>query len=403
MSTTPRSAPEVARSRATAGALLLITVLVVASALRAPITSVGSVLGSISVDTGLDEAQLGLLGAIPLAAFAVVSPLVHMLARRIGSERAVLLALIVLAIATALRSLPGWNGWLWVGTAILGSAIAVGNVLVPALVKKDFPHRIAISTGAYSAVLSGFAALASGFASPIAARFGWRIAIGVWSVLAVVAALVWLPRVVGATRLAQPASSPAASRTMWSSWTAWQVALFMAAQSTTFYLIITWLPTVEVKIGQTAITAGWHLFVFQVVGIVAGLLVPLAMHGRGDLRGVAVGVSVLMVMGMTGLLLAPALILLWIVLCGASAGAALVIALTFVAQRARSAVDARSLSGMAQGVGYFLASLGPLGAGLLLQLTHAWEPVIIAAGLVACLQIVVALFAGRDRQAHAHT
>jgi CP family cyanate transporter-like MFS transporter len=189
---------------------------------------------------------------------------------------------------------------------------------------------------------------------------------------------------------------------MWSSWTAWQVALFMAAQSTTFYLMITWLPTVEVQIGQSALAAGWHLFAFQVVGIFAGLAVPLLMHRRGDLRAVAAGVSVLMVVSMVGMLLTPTLVIVWVILAGASAGASLVVALTLVAQRARTSEDAGRLSGMVQSIGYALATVGPIGAGLLLEWTGAWQSAMIAVAAVAALQSFVGLLAGRDRFTHNH-
>jgi CP family cyanate transporter-like MFS transporter len=399
MNALTRSSVEAPTDRRMPAALLLITVLVVASTLRAPITSVGSILGLISEDTGLSAAQLGLLGAMPLAAFAVVSPLVHHLSRRVGAERAVLIALFVLTGATVLRSVPGWTGWLWIGTAVLGAAIAIGNVLVPAIVKRDFPTRIAASTGAYSAVLSAFAALASGLALPIAAAFGWRVAIGVWAGLSLIGALVWLTRS-GAKSAAPSRQTIRGSRSMWSSWTAWQVALFMAAQSTTFYLMITWLPTVEVQIGQSALAAGWHLFAFQVVGIFAGLAVPLLMHGRGDQRAVAAAVSALMFVSMIGLLLTPTLVIVWVILAGASAGASLVVALTLVAQRARTSEDAGRLSGMVQSIGYALATVGPIGAGLLLEWTGAWQSAMIAVAAVAALQSFVGLLAGRDRFTH---
>lgn len=378
-------------------ALLLLTVLVVAASLRASITSVGPVLGLLATDTGLGEAQLGLLTALPLIAFAVVSPLVQLLARRFGPERAVLLSLAVLSLATVLRSVP-WEGWLWIGTALIGAAIAVGNVLMPAIVKRDFPQSIGRVTSVFSAVLSAFAATASGLALPIGDAFGWRVAVGCWAVLSAVALLVWLPRARGRASSLSPA---AAGRSMWGSPTAWHVALFMGTQSTTFYLLINWLPTIEYRMGVDPFAAGVHLVLFQVAGIVAGLLLPLLMRERGDLRAVAAGATGFMVIGMLGLLLSPANPLPWVAVAGASSGATLVIALTFMAQRARNAADAGSLSGMVQGVGYGMAILGPLGAGVLLQLTGAWQSVVIATAAVAAVQVVVALYAGRDRFTHA--
>jgi MFS transporter, CP family, cyanate transporter len=389
-------------SRTAAPVLLVVTVLVVATNLRATITSVGPVLDLISTDTGLSAAALGVLGAIPLIAFAVVSPVVHHLSRRVGAERAVLLALLVLIFATVLRSLA-WPGALWVGTAVIGCAIAVGNVLVPAIVKRDFPHKIAVMTGAYSAVLSAFAATASGLSLPIAQVSSWRVAIGIWVILSVIAAITWLPRVLrhrqSITANAAPADG-ARRTTMWTSATAWQVALFMGAQSTTFYFFVTWLPSIEVAFGVDPVVAGWHLFGFQAVGIAAGLGVTAFMHGRSDLRLVAGSVSALMIIAMIGLAVAPALVVVWILVAGLSAGASLVVSLTFVAQRARTAADAGRLSGMVQGVGYLLAALGPLAAGVLLDVTGTFTVSLRCGAALAAFQLLLGLLAGRDRYTH---
>ncbi len=381
-------------------ALLLVTVLVVAANLRAAITSVGPVLEPLAAETGLSETQLGLLGAIPLLAFAVVSPLVHALASRIGRERAVAVALFALALATVMRSLPGVPGALWIGTVLIGAAIAVGNVLVPAIVKADFPGRVAQATGAYSAVLSGFAAIASGLALPIAHAAGWRVALGVWGLLSLVALLVWLPRLRGSSaRLEVAPARPAGS--MWTSSVAWQVAIYMGAQSTGFYLLVNWLPTIERGIGVDPIVAGWHLFAFQAIGIGAGLGITALLHGRADLRLAASGVGALLVVGLLGLLLAPGVALLWVLLCGLSCGSSIVIALTLIALRGRTPADAARLSGMAQGVGYLLAAVGPLGAGALLEAVGDWRAVVVAAACMAAAQGAVGLLAGRDRFTHA--
>lgn len=388
-----------ALSRPMSATFLLITVLVVAASLRAAITSVGPVLGLIATDTHHSKSLLGLLGAIPLAAFAIVSPLVHVLVRRFGTERAVLLALVVLTGATVLRSLPGWDGWLWIGTAIIGAAIAVGNVLLPTIVKRDFPTRVAAATGAYVSVLSGFAALASGFALPLGNQFGWRVAIGAGAVLSLIGAIVWLPRLRRQVTV-ETVAEPPSPGSMWRASVAWWVAMFFAAQMANFYLLITWLPTVEKRIGQSAIAGGWHLFLFQAAGIAGGLLIPRLMRGRADLRAVSTGVALIMVVAMAGLLVAPALVPLWAIFGGVSAGAALVVGLTFIAARARHTTDAGRLSGMAQSLGYAVAMVGPILAGYLLDRTNAWQAPVVLVLAIAVLQLLIGLLAGRDRYTH---
>lgn len=388
-----------ALSKPMSATFLLITVLVVAASLRAAITSVGPLLTLIGNDTHLSKSALGLLGAIPLAAFAIVSPLVQWLVKRFGTERAVLLALVVLTGATVLRSIPGWDGWLWIGTAIIGAAIAVGNVLLPTIVKRDFPNHVAAATGGYVAVLSGFAALASGIALPLGNEFGWRISVGAGALLSLIGAIVWLPRLRHQVTV-KTAAEPPSPGSMWRAPVAWWVAMFFAAQMANFYLLITWLPTIEKHTGQSAVAGGWHLFVFQAAGIVGGLLIPRLMRGRADLRAVSTAVALTMVAAMVGLLLAPALVVLWAIVGGMSAGAALVIGLTFIAARARHTTDAGRLSGMAQSLGYALAMVGPILAGYLLDKTNAWQAPVLLVLVIAVLQLIVGLFAGQDRHTH---
>ena len=385
-------------------ALLAVTLLVVAANLRPTITAYGSLVGVIGNDTGLGAGALGVLGAIPLLAFAAVSPAVHHLTDRIGLDRAVLVSTAVLVVGTAIRSLPGTDGVisLWAGTAILGAAIAVGNVAVPAIVKRDFPREVPLVTGIYTAVLSTTAAFASGLALPIAQRTGWRVGLGIWGVLSVLALLAWLLRL-RPVRASASTTGPVrvtAGRSMWRSAVAWQVTLLMGAQATSFYLLVTWLPTIEVSFGVDPVTAGWHSFVYQIVGIAAGLGVTVVMRGRTDHRLVGVAISLLLMVAIAGLLLVPALPLLWLVLAGLSGGSSLVIALTLVGERARSSVDAGRLSGMAQSIGYLLSAGGPIGAGLLFSATGSWTYPLLGVIAIGAAQLVICLYAGRDRFTH---
>jgi MFS transporter, CP family, cyanate transporter len=322
--------PNQTLSTGTARAVLLVTILVVAANLRPTITALGSVVGLVAADTGMGAGALGLLGAVPLLAFGVVSPIVHVLTRAMGAERAVLVSTLVLIVATVVRSLPGSLANLWIGTVVMGAAIAVGNVVVPELVKRDFPTEVPFVTGLYSTVLGATAAVASGLALPIAEIGGWRLGIGIWVLFSVVAALVWPLRMRGSTARAldvTPSGRPVGRgtrRSVWRSAVAWQVSLIMATQGLTYFTLVTWLPTIEVvSLGVDPVTAGWYSFLYQIVGIAAGLGVTPFMRARSDHRAVGVVISLLLVVAVLGLLLAPDLLVLWLVLAGLSGGSSL--------------------------------------------------------------------------------
>ena len=348
---------------------------------------------------------LGLLGAVPLLAFGVVSPIVHVLTRAIGAERAVLVSTLVLIVATVVRSLPGSLANLWIGTVVMGAAIAVGNVVVPELVKRDFPTEVPMVTGLYSTVLGATAAVASGLALPIAELGGWRLGIGIWVLFSVVAALVWPLRMRARGRAArEPEMTPSSAPVGRPNGTfgmavavAWQVSLIMATQGLTYFTLVTWLPTIEVGLGVDPVTAGWHSFLYQIVGIAAGLGVTPFMRGRRDHRAVGVVISLLLIVAILGLLFAPELLVLWLVVAGLSGGSSLVLALALVGERSPSAADAGRLSGMAQSVGYLLAAAGPWGAGVLFAATGSWTYPLLAVIAVAGVQLVLSLLAGRDR------
>lgn len=409
--------------------LLVATVLIVTANLRPSITVVGPLIETIGADAGLGPVLLGLLGALPVVTLGVVSPLVHLLSARIGLERCILAAMAVLALGTAVRSLPVIAGGgqamhqgpgaligLYLGTMIIGAAIAVGNVLVPAVVKRDFPDRVSLMTGLYTATMVACAAAGSAVAVPLAAVSGWAPTLMLTGLWAVVAAGAWALRddlrrgarpasdrtVRSESSGAVPEGSGAAERrpTMWASPLAWQVTVFFGLQSSVFYFMLTWFVSVLVDDGVDPGAAGWALAAYQAVGVLGSLAVGTWMQRSADQRGVIVLLGASMVAALLGFALAPGLYPVWTLIGGLASGTTLMVALSLVGLRSRDAADAARLSGMAQGVGYTLAALGPFLAGGLYAATSSWTTVLLGFAVVAAAQTGVGLFAGRCRTTH---
>lgn len=384
------------------GGLLLIGLLLVAANLRASITAVGPVIGDIRDDLGISAVTASVLISIPLVAFGVFSPVAPWIARRLGIERTLGAAVIVLAIGIVARSWPG-QVTIWAGTVLLGLAIAVINVLLPALVKRDYPHRVGSITGAYSAVQSGVAAIAAGIAVPIAdaSAHGWRLSLGIWAGLALVAFAVFLPQLRRGPEPLTPASASSGERkrfrSPWGTALAWQVTLFMGLQSTIFYTVITWWPAIEQASGLSAAVAGWHQFAYQMFGLLGTILCAAALSRLRDQRAIAIGVSVFMFAGILGQLTAPALGLVWISLIGIGSGASIVLALALLGLRAHHHGQSAALSGMAQSIGYLLASLGPIVISVLHDATGGWALSLGVMLGVVVVQVVFGLLGSRDR------
>lgn len=387
--------------------MLLATVLLVTANLRPAITVVGPLIERVGAETGLSPSALGALGSVPIVAFAVVSPVVHLLGRRFGPERTILVSLLVLAVGTALRSVPE-NGLLpqavslYVGTALLSAAIGVGNVLVPSVVKRDFPDRVPMMTGVYTAAMVGAAAISSGGAVLVAEAWGWRGAFAVPAVFALLAAAGWALRrppaaevePAGTTPL--PAGPPPA--TMWRHPLAWQVTLYFGLQSTLFYTLLTWLPAIQTSHGVDEASAGMWLGLFQAVGVVASLIVGQVMQRTRDQRGVSAVVVGFMLVAVSGMMLLPGLMPVWALCAGISTGCSLLLGLTFISLRAGSSQQVGRLSGMVQSIGYLLAAVGPVLAGGLYQAVGSWTPVLWCMIAVAALQGIFGHFAGRSVQ-----
>ena len=379
--------------------LLVLGIVLLAANLRPALTGVAPLIGQIRADTGISNGVAGLLTTLPLLAFALLSPIAPRVARRFGMERALLASLLVLAAGILLRG-AGAVAALLSGTAILGAAIAVGNVLLPGLVKREFPERAGLMTSVYSASLGISAALAAGVSIPLAqlAGVGWRGALAVWALPALLAGVAWLPQLGRNDRPVDPSARNApAFNDLWRSPLAWQVTLFMGLQSLAYYVTLTWLPEILQAEGMSASRAGWMLGLSQAVAIVTMFLAPMIAERRPSQRGVvavAVGASGV---GVLGLLVAGyAASAVWVVLLGLGQGASFSLALTFFALRASDPGHAAALSGMAQSVGYLLAAGGPLLFGVLRDATGSWKvPLALLLTVTACL-LIAGLGAARD-------
>jgi CP family cyanate transporter-like MFS transporter len=399
-----------ARSPGRASWMMLIGILLVAANLRPSITAVGPVLDDIRSSLQLSSGLASILISIPLVAFGLFSPVAPWISRRLGLEGALGAALAALAVAIVTRSLP-WTPALWIGTALLGAAIAVMNVVLPSLVKRDYPNRVGQITGLYAAVLSGVAAIAAGVAVPIAglAYEGWRLSLGVWAVPAVVALVVLAPRL---RRSAGPSTAvltvpvprsgdraPRSYRSPWTSALGWQVTVFMAVQSTIYFTLITWLPSIEQSTGISAADAGFHQFLLNIGSLVASLLTAAAIHRRSDdQRPVAVASAVLIAIGVSAEIAVPSFSAVWVCIIGLGTGCSITLALSLFALRASHHQQAADLSGMAQSVGYLLAAIGPVAIGILHDATNSWNTALVVILVLVAAQLVISVFASRDRQ-----
>lgn len=378
---------------------LILGIVCIAANLRAPITSLPTVVDLIQIDTGLSSAALGLLTSLPLFVFALVSLCSASIAHRFGLERSLYYAIWLMLIGVGLRSLPHLAA-LYVGNNIIAVGIALGNVLLPGLIKRDFPQRIALITSLYALSMGIIAALVSAVTVPIAHVWGWRIALLAMSLMILITLVVWWPqRHKGRPQAEQRRRS--ASISLWRHPLAWQVSLFLGLNSLMYYIVVSWLPAMLQASGFGADEAASMQGVLQLATAIPGLvIVPLIARFK-DQRIVVVFMMLPVFVGLLGLWLYPDAAWWWSVILGFGSGAVFVLALSFVGMRVATAPLAAALSGMAQFIGYLLAAGGPALTGKMHDLSQSWASTLIFCLVIAVMMLISGLYAGRDQQIQA--
>ena len=377
--------------------LLIGGIILIATNLRPAITSVGPLLGTLRTERHRSYGLAGLLTTLPLLAFAAFSMLAPKLSRRFGNALVIFAGLLTLIIGVLMRSISS-IATLFIGTFVLGIAIAICNVLLPSVIKRQFPGRVGLMTGIYATWMGIFAALGSGISVPLAERLGlgWKGALAFWALWAAVAAIVWIPQLRNRQKPDGAREVNVRLSGLWRSPLAWQVTLFMGLQSLIFYVSISWLPELLDQRGLSISAAGWIVSFMQFVGLPGTFLIPVLADRTPSQRWLVIITCAFYVVGLSGLLFSTAWPVLWIALLGLGQGSSISLSYAFLGLRARNSGQAAELSGMAQSVGYILAAVGPVLIGYLHDMTHDWTLPLGFLIVITFVMLLAGLGAGRD-------
>lgn len=386
--------------------LLGASVVLIALNLRPVFSSLSVVLPEVMASTGLSPTSASALTTLPvicLGVFAIVAP---WLGRRFGTERTLLACLLMIVVGTLLRG-TGSVPLLFAATALAGTGIAISNVLMSALIKRDFAKQAALMMGLYTMAVCAGAAGGAGLTVPLENALGgdWTRALAVWAAPAAVVALIWAPQAL--PRKPVPSESGHAVRGLWRDPLAWQVTGFMGLQSALAYAVMSWLAPILRERGLDAETAGYVVSVAVMTQLVTCLVVPLVAVKCRNQVGMAVGVSMLTLVALMGCMFAPTGgiwgLWPWAVLLGIAQGGSFSLALTFIVLRSRDSHVAAQLSGMVQGVGYLIAACGPMLVGLLRGWTGSFDASAFLFGAIGIALLACAMGAGRNRYVTAVT
>lgn len=393
--------------------LVIAGVLVAALSLRGPIVAVTPVLRDIEEDLGIGSATAGLLTTAPVLMFAILTPVAALVIRRAGAELALMISLTGVLIGTVVRAVPGF-GWMMAGMLIIGVAVTVGNVVIPVIIRRDVPPaRVGLVTAAYAAMLNAGSLITSLLTAPLAAVIGWPFALLAWSALTLAGVVLWgvhlrrsrtigsesgavvVPRSGTGARdlnpdtLTGPLPVISHARRGGDSFVrrpvTWLLVGAFAGQTTIYYALSTWLPTLTAdELGLDKAAAGALASLFQGAGILGAFLIPLLTRFTPSIVPVLT-ICVSWIVLTVGILLAPELMWLW--LCAGAIGHAggFVVIFTTLVGVARSDREAAGMSALVQGGGYAVGAMGAPVMGALHEATGGWT-----AGLV--LMLVFAVF-----------
>ena len=387
-----------ARSRARR-LLLGASVVLIAFNLRPVFSSLSVVLPDIVAATGLSAAGASALTTLPVICLGLFAMPAPAWGRRLGLERALLACMVAITLGTALRG-SGHVPLLFVASALAGMGIAVSNVLLSGLVKRDFADRSSLMMGLYTMAVCGGAASGAGLTVPLQHAIGaqWAGALALWALPALVAPLLRAPPALAA---GGPAGAVAQARppSLWRDPLAWQVTLFMGLQSALAYAVMGWMAPILRERGLAAATAGYVVSVSVLTQLAICLVLPALAARWRDQVALAVGLSVLTLAAMLACMFAPlGGIWVWAVALGIAQGGTFSLGLTLIVMRSPDARTAAQLSGMAQGVGYLVAAAcGPLLVGLLRAWTGSFHASAVLFVVIGIALVAAAFGAGRAR------
>mgnify|MGYP006183564439 FL=1 len=385
-------------SKPTSKFLLILGIILISINLRTSIASVGPLIPFIREDLGISNGLAGFLTTLSLITFAVFSLFAPSLGKKLGHGKAIFLGISLLSIGVVIRVLGGIE-LLYLGTALTGIGIVTANVLMIPFFKARIPEQIGLMTALLSTGMSLFAAIASGVSVPLAVDLGlgWRGSLVSWVVLMVLALIVWIPQL--KPQATQQSGSIKPAKNVWKSLLAWQVTLFMGAQSVMYFTMITWLPDMLIARGMSPINAGIALSYMQLISLIGTFFAPNLLMRLKQQSGVVLIVGIGYLVGYGSLFITNEIVTFAaLTIIGIGSGASLSIAYTLISMRTAEDLTTAKLSGMVQSAGYVLAALGPLVFGISLDLFDNWNILIWFLLAMTVQFIAFGWPAGRDKK-----
>jgi CP family cyanate transporter-like MFS transporter len=368
--------------------------------MRAYLTGMGPVLDDMRAELNLAAGVAGLLIAMPTLYFGVFGLLIPRILHVFPPRRLLVWAMLLVAFGVVLRSTLGAFG-LFAGLLIASIGVSVLMVIVPAIIKGAFGQRVGLVMSFYTMTFSLGASLGAGLAVPLARlpHSSWQWSLAFWMLPALAGALAWSGISAHCLMGVKPSADPGASvRGLYCDRLAWQVTLYMGLQSCVGQSLVGWMPAILVDRGMLPMQAGAALSISLLTQLLTNFSAPWLATRVRDQRLIITIMMGMMLVGVLGVFYAPiSQAWAWIFMVGLGMGGNFALAVSLLVLRTRSLQEAAALSSMAQGVGYTVASIGPLLVGILYEYSHDWHSVAMLFSALCIVGWAVGMGAGRSK------
>ncbi|MFJ2286551.1 cyanate transporter [Pseudomonas iridis] len=351
---------------------LMLGIVLVGLNLRPSMAAVGPLLSAIRGEIALSFSVASLLTVLPVMAMGLAMFFAMSISQRLGEQRTVLMSLAIIGLATVARLFVDSAAELIVSAVLAGFGIALIQALMPAFIKSRFPDNVALCMGLYVTSIMGGAAIAASFAPLVMSRTGsWRVGLAIWAGLALLALLFWWAQRVNTPRGSAPAVR---KQSFFKHSRAWLLAIFFGLGTASYTCVLAWLAPYYVEKGWSEQNAGLLLGFLTAMEVISGLVVPAIANRSRDRRVVLMALLGLIIGGFCGLILSPQyLSLLWPCLLGLGIGGLFPMSLIVSLDHLDNPQRAGGLTAFVQGIGYLIAGLSPLMAGMIRDQLGSFE------------------------------